>query len=265
MITLTTDFGLKDGNVGVMKGVIWKIAPETQVADLSHLIGAQNIREAALILYRSAPYFPDGCIHVVVVDPGVGTARRPMGAQIGAQYFIGPDNGIITLWLEHAETLGLATHFVHLDRREFWLPDVSHVFHGRDIFAPCAAHLASGTPLEALGSHFQDPQRLEFPQPERTDKGWRGEIIHADHFGNLAANIRSEHLRGLQVVTVRLGGVTINGMCNTFGERPPGQLVALLGSTGNLIVAVVNGSAATILDAHVGDEIEVIASPSATT
>jgi S-adenosylmethionine hydrolase len=263
MITLTTDFGLKDGNVGVMKGVIWKIAPGTPVADLSHLIEPQNIREAALILYRSAPYFPDGCIHVVVVDPGVGTARRPMAAQIGAQYFIGPDNGVISLWLQHAEALGLATRFVHLDRQEYWLPEVSHVFHGRDIFAPCAAHLAAGTALEQLGSPLNDPLRLEFPQPERTTNGWRGEIIHRDQFGNLAANIRSEHLEGLHVVTVRLVGVTINGMCNTFGERQPGELVALLGSTGNLIVAVVNGSAAARLDAQVGDVIEVVAYPSA--
>jgi S-adenosylmethionine hydrolase len=258
IITLITDFGLKDGNVGVMKGVIWGIAPQAQIADLSHLISPQNIREAALILLRSAPYFPAGTVHVVVVDPGVGTARRPIAAQVGGQYFVGPDNGVITMWLEQAEAQGMPARFVHLDRPQYWLPEVSHVFHGRDIFAPSAAHLAAGVALETLGTPIDDPVRLALPQPQRLATGWRGELIHIDHFGNLAANIRVEHLRGEKVATVRLGGVKIVGMVSTFGERPPGELVALFGSTGNLIVSVVNSSAAQVLKAKVGDEIEVI-------
>ena len=257
IITLTTDFGLKDGNVGVMKGVIWGIAPGAAIADLSHLISPQNVPEAALILLRSAPYFPAGTIHIVVVDPGVGTARRPMAAQVGAQYFVGPDNGILTLWLERAEKEGQPTRFVHLDRPQYWLAEVSHVFHGRDIFAPCAAHLAAGVSLEDLGTPVSDPVRLALPQPQRTPNGWRGELIHIDHFGNLASNIRVEHLRGQPLATVGLGGVNINGMVHTFGERPPGELVALFGSTGNLIVSVVNGSAAERLQARLGDRVEV--------
>src|SRR5512138_1996987 len=121
VISLMTDFGIKDGNVGVMKGVIWGIAPEAQIADLSHLITPQNIREAALILLRSAPYFPENSIHVVVVDPGVGTSRRPMAAKIGTQYYVGPDNGTITLLLERAEKEGWETEFVHLTKPEYWL------------------------------------------------------------------------------------------------------------------------------------------------
>jgi S-adenosylmethionine hydrolase len=257
VLSLLTDFGLKDGNVGVMKGVIWGIVPGAQIADLSHLNAPQNVREAALILLRSAPYFPAGTVHVVVVDPGVGTARRPMAAQIGPHFFVGPDNGVITMWLERAESEGLETRFVDLDRPQYWLSEVSHVFHGRDIFAPCAAHLAAGVPLEELGTPITDPIRLELPQPERTPQGWRGELIHIDHFGNLASNLRVEHLRGQQIVTVRLSGVNIDGMVETFGERPVGDLVALFGSTGNLIVSVVNGSAAQRLNAHVGDLIEV--------
>jgi hypothetical protein len=257
MITLTTDFGLKDGNVGVMKGVIWGIAPQAQITDLSHLITPQNIPEAALILLRSAPYFPDGTIHVLVVDPGVGTARRPMAARIGAQYYVGPDNGILTLWLERAESLGQAVHFTHLNRPQYWLPEVSHVFHGRDIFAPVAAHLAAGVALDALGDPFTDVVRLALPRPQRTQHGWRGEIIHIDHFGNLAANIGQEHIPGRQSVTVCLCGVKIEGMVHTFGERPEGDLVALWGSTGNLIISVVNGSAARHLQAGVGDMVEV--------
>lgn len=258
IITLTTDFGLKDGNVGVMKGVIWGIAPQAQIADLSHLITPQDIAEAGLILLRSAPYFPDGAIHVVVVDPGVGTARRPLAAQVGAQYYVGPDNGTITLWLERAESLGLPARFVRLDKPQYWLPEVSQVFHGRDIFAPTAAHLANGLPLEALGTPIDDPVRLTLPRPEHTQDGWRGEVIHIDHFGNISSNIRREHLGTLRNVTVSLCGVKIDGLVKTFGERPEGELVALFGSTGNLIVSVVNGNAAARLGARVRDKIEVI-------
>lgn len=262
VISLMTDFGLKDGNVGVMKGVIWGIAPEAEIADLSHLIAPQNIREAALILARSAPYFPENSIHIVVVDPGVGTSRRPMAAKIGAQYFVGPDNGTITLLLEHAEKEGWATGFVDLNKSEYWLPNVSYVFHGRDIFAPAAAHLAIGVPLQDLGTAFDNPVKLELPKPEKTAQGWRGEVIHIDHFGNAASNIRIETLgaalKEMDKISVRLGGVEIQGLVNTFGERALGELVALLGSTGNLIVSVVNGSAAQRLNVKVGDPFEVI-------
>jgi S-adenosyl-L-methionine hydrolase (adenosine-forming) len=256
-ITLMTDFGIKDGNVGVMKGVIWRIAPQAQIADLSHLISPQNIPEAALILLRSAPYFPPGAIHLVVIDPGVGTTRRAMAALVGSQYFVGPDNGILTLWLESAAAQELETRFVELDRSEYWLPEVSHVFHGRDIFAPVAAHLARGVPLDKLGAPFADPVLLHLPQPVRTHSGFIGEIIHMDHFGNLSTNIRQEHLGQPENVTVRLGDAEIHGFVKTFGERPPGELVALYGSTGNLIVSVVNGSAAQRLDIRVGDPVQV--------
>lgn len=257
IITLTTDFGVKDGNVGVMKGVIWGIAPDAQITDLSHLISPQNIREAALILARSAPYFPNSSIHIVVVDPGVGTARRPLAAQVGKQYYIGPDNGALTLWLELAEAQGLPTRFFHLDRPQYWLPEVSHVFHGRDIFAPSAAHLAHGAKIEDLGTPILDPVRLQIPQPERTTSGWCGEIIHCDHFGNLASNIYTRHVETQKIVSVRLCGVTIDNLVHTFGQRPAGTLIALFGSTGNLIVSVVNGSAAQRLNAKVGDPVEV--------
>ena len=258
LITLMTDFGLKDGNVGVMKGVILGIAPRAQIVDLSHFIPPQNIREAALILARSAPYFPPKTIHVVVVDPGVGTARRPIAARLGTQRFVGPDNGVITLLLEQAERQGWTAAFFHLDQPQFWLPEVSHVFHGRDIFAPVAAHLANGKALSTVGTPVSDAVRLALPQPERTPMGWRGEIIHVDHFGNVASNIRIEHLSEWlntpEKITVRLCGAEIRGLVKTFGECAPGELAALFGSTGNLIVSVVNGSAAQKLGAKVGDE-----------
>jgi S-adenosyl-L-methionine hydrolase (adenosine-forming) len=257
VITLTTDFGLKDGNVGVMKGVIWGITPQAQIADVSHLISPQNVAEAALITARSTPYFPPGSVHIVVVDPGVGTTRRPLAAQIGRQYYVGPDNGFLTSLIEQAENQGQPMRFVHLDRPSYWLADISHVFHGRDIFAPAAAHLAAGTALEDLGTPFADPVRLALPKPERTPWGWRAQIIHVDHFGTLASNLRVEHLGYPEWVRVRLLGAEIEGLVNTFGDRPPGELVALYGSTGSLIVAVVNGSAAQRLQGKPGDTLEV--------
>lgn len=260
-ISLMTDFGIKDGNVGVMKGVIWKIAPGVQISDLSHMVGPQNIREAALILFRSTPYFAPGAVHVVVVDPGVGTARRPMAAKIGNQYFVGPDNGIITLWLERAEQLGEEIIFIHLTKSQYWLAEISYVFHGRDIFSPVAAHLASGVPLHELGQPFNDPIRIALPRPTATARGWLGEVIHIDHFGNLATSIRAEqlasHFDQKEKFMVRVGGKKIPGLVNTFGERPVGELVALVGSTGNLVISVVNGSAASLLGSRVGDKVEL--------
>jgi S-adenosylmethionine hydrolase len=257
-ITLTTDFGLKDGNVGVMKGVIWGIAPRARIADLSHHIGPQNIREAALVLYRSAPYFPEGSIHVVVVDPGVGTERRSIAGQLGPHYFVGPDNGVIGMLWEWAEEQDFPVRFVNLDNPHYWLKEVSSVFHGRDIFAPTAGHLAAGVPLNDLGTPIDDSHRLSLPQPQPNEHGWLGEVIHIDHFGNISSSIRREHLGNRTPSVVSLCGVEIHDFVNTFGEREVGTLVALYGSTGSLIVSVVNGSAAQQLGAQIGDSIEVI-------
>jgi S-adenosylmethionine hydrolase len=261
VITLITDFGIKDGNVGVMKGVIWGICPTAQISDLSHMIQAQNIREAAYIFARSVPYFPRDSIHIAVVDPGVGTRRRPMAAKIGDWFFVGPDNGTITGLLRRAEQAGWQTECVELNRIKYWLPNVSFVFHGRDIFSPVAAHLANGVPLRELGASFTDPVRLELPKPEKTKDGWRGEVIHIDHFGNISSNIRAEDLGEAMKqkvnIIVHLNGMEIRGMVDTFGERPEGELIALVGSTGNLIVSVVNGNAAARLGVKTGDEITV--------
>jgi S-adenosylmethionine hydrolase len=260
VLSLMTDFGLKDGNVGVMKGVIWSIAPEARISDLTHMIQPQSIAEAAFILARSVHYFPAGTVHVAVVDPGVGTARRPMAARLGEAFFVGPDNGLLTTWLEQARREGQVLQFVHLDRPEYWLPEISRVFHGRDVFAPVAAHLARGVPLENLGTSFDDPVLLKLPEPVRTANGWRGQVIHVDHFGNAASNIRAENLGPMLMhkerIAVKLTSARIDGMVDTFGERPVGESVALLGSTGNLIVAVVNGNAADRLGIRVGDPIE---------
>jgi S-adenosylmethionine hydrolase len=258
IITLLTDFGYRDGYPGVMKGVIWKIAPEVQIADISHAIKAQDIFQGAQVLARTAPYFPTGTIHVVVVDPGVGTSRRGIAARLGPQYFVGPDNGLLSMVLEKAIEDKEPIEFVHLDQPQYWLPKVSKVFHGRDVFAPVSAYLAEGIPLNALGTPITDPIRLEIPQPIRTPQGWIGQVIHIDHFGNLATNLHAFPFTQAKEVIIRIKGEKIVGLVSTFGERTPGTLVALFDSSGTLAISVVNGNAAQFLQASVGDKIEVL-------
>lgn len=261
-IAVMTDFGIKDGNVGVMKGVVWGICPDARIADISHMIAPQNIREAGLVLARSAPYFPSGTIHLVVVDPGVGTLRRPLAARIDSSFFVGPDNGVISLWLEKALSQGATAEFVWLDRDQYWRREVSHVFHGRDIFAPVAAHLASGVPLQMLGTPIEDPVVLQLPKPQRRDQWLEGEVIHIDHFGNIASNILFADLgdarEHMDLIEVQLGAMHIVGLVRTFGERPAGETIALVGSTGNVIVSIVNGNAAANLGVRVGDPFSVL-------
>ena len=258
VITLLTDFGLSDGYPGVMKGVIWKIAPNVQIADISHAIKPQDIFHGALALSRTAPFFPPGTIHIAVVDPGVGTQRRPIGLQLGEHYFIGPDNGLFTLVLEHAESQGNTIQVFHLDQDSYWLPEISRVFQGRDIFAPVAAHLARGIPLEKMGSIIHDPVRLVIPNPEPIQGGgWRGEIVEIDTFGNLATNLDRSLISTLGEVRVHIGDFYINRLVNTFGDRPPGTLIALYGTTNDLIISVVNGNAAHTLNVSIGDDVEV--------
>ena len=260
VISLMTDFGVKDGTVGVMKGVIWGICPTAQISDLSHMIQAQNIHEAAFHFARSVPYFPKDSVHVVVVDPGVGTRRRSLAGRIGDWFYVGPDNGSITGLLERAEVQGWKCEFVELTQKKYWLKNVSHTFHGRDIFSPVAAHLANGVPLHELGTPITDPVRILMPKPVKTEFGWRGEIVHIDHFGNILSNIRIENLGDAMEkkgrILVRIKNLEINGLVDTFGERPVGDWVALVGSTGNLGISVVNGNAAAGLGVKVGDIIE---------
>lgn len=262
-ITLTTDFG---ASPGVMKGVIWGIAPATQIADLSHTIRPQDVRQAALTLDRQVYYFPDDTIHIAVVDPGVGTARRPIAAQIGTQRFVGPDNGVFTPMFNRARRLGWPIHIVHTHRKTYWLPDVSDIFHGRDVFAPVAAHWASGVALNDLGETIDDPVQLTLPRPQPTAQGLRGEVtLIFNHFGNLITNIHRDDLKDWPGdlgagtgVTVRLCGVEIDGLVRTFGDRQPGTLVALFGSSGHLMIAEVNGRAVDRLHPSISDPVEVI-------
>jgi hypothetical protein len=255
---LTTDFGLKDGFVGVLKGVIWGICPQAQIADITHSIAPQNVMEGALALWRAAPFFPAGSVHVAVVDPGVGTKRRPIAARLGNQFYVVPDNGLLTPLWQEAEKAGAAVEFVHLDQPQYWLSDVSHTFHGRDIFAPVAAHLANGVPLREVGTVITDPVRLAMLQPEPIPGGWRAHIRIVDVFGNLATDLPAEQVANPGAVTVRVLGREIDGIVPSYGHRQPGELVALVDSENYVEVAIVNGSAAQFLGAKVGDVVEIV-------
>jgi S-adenosyl-L-methionine hydrolase (adenosine-forming) len=242
-----------------MRGIIWRSVPSVQIADLSHTIRPQDVRQAALTLARQVYYFPENTIHVAVVDPGVGTARRPIAAQIGPQRFVGPDNGIFTPMLQQAEQLGWPVRIVHTHRTACWLPEVSDIFHGRDVCAPVAAHWAAGVPLEALGDVIDDPVQLALPRPQPTGQGLIGEVtLVFQHFGNLITNIHYDDLDDWSQVIIRLCGVDIDGLVRTFGDRQPGTLIALFGSSGHLMISVVNGRATDRLHPSIGDQVAVI-------
>lgn len=262
VITLTTDFGTRDGYPGVMKGVILRICPQACIVDITHEIAPQNVLEGALTLARSVPYFPPGTVHVAVVDPGVGTERRPLAVRLGQHYFVLPDNGLISAVLLQAEERNQPVEIVHLNRPQYWLPEVSYVFHGRDIFAPVGAHLANGVPLLELGYPIHDPQQLELPGVTPTPRGWRGVIVHIDHFGNIATSLEAKHVQGWKMLNIKLGNQILRvPMKRAFGDGKPGELIALIDSAGQLALCIVNGSASAHLNLRLGDPIEVSPSP----
>jgi len=237
-IVFLTDFGLKDHYVGVMKGVIARLAPEAPVIDLLHEVPPQDVLSGAFHLWASYRYFPEGSIFVTVVDPGVGTKRRGLLLQMAERFFLGPDNGLFT-WLLDANPDFVA---FSLENPAFFLPEVSHTFHGRDIFAPCAAHLFRGVPPEEFGPRVHDLVRL--PVPPLTEEGnrLRGSVIHVDRFGNLITNIAAEKILSRRVRAVVFQGQKLPFL-RTYGEVPPGTPLALIGSDGLLEIAVTEGSA----------------------
>lgn len=263
-ITLTTDFGIEDGYAGLLKGVIWNIVPEAQIADLSHQIAPQDIIGGALVLARSAPYFPPGTVHVGVVDPGVGTKRRSIAAKIGEHFFVGPDNGLFSLLAEKVErSAHQKVEVYELNQPQTWLINVSASFHGRDIFSPTAAHIANGVPLHELGTPIDDAVRISLPLPIPSDNGWRGQVIHIDHFGNVATNITAGHLKtfgnpfNTDTLHIHFGETSLRHLLRSFGEGSKGQIIALMDSSGYLSLCVINGNAAERLHANLGDSIEV--------
>ncbi len=247
-ITLTTDFGDADGYVGAMKGVILSLAPQVTVVDISHAVPAQQVRHASRVLATAAPFFPPGTIHVAVVDPGVGSQRRGIALQTPTAMFVGPDNGLFSPFLrDQLACVALTNAAAHHH-------PVSATFHGRDIFAPVAAHLANGMPLAALGPVVDDPVTWPDPRPQRLPDGrLRAHVVYVDHFGNLVTNIQS--LTG-QDVQVLVGGTTLP-LRHTYADVASGELVALVGSSGDLEIAVRDGSAAERLGVGVGTPVEI--------
>lgn len=258
VISITTDFGRGDFGVSEMVGVMYSISGEhIRIAELTIEVPPHNILDGAVILARHTPYFPPGSIHVAVVDPGVGTHRRPIAALLGEQFFVGPDNGVFSLVYQDAVRNGHPVKIVHTSNPRYWNREVSHIFHGRDIFAPVAAHLARGVSLEELGEPVQDPVLLDLPEPQQIEGGWHGIITRIDHFGNLESNIDGVLLQHYEEVEVIVGGVVIRGLVKTFGEARPGDLVAMIDSSGVIGVSVVNDSAARVLGVRQGDAFTV--------
>ncbi|MGD0877821.1 MAG: SAM-dependent chlorinase/fluorinase [Anaerolineales bacterium] len=258
ILTLTTDFGDKDGFVGTMKGVIWGICPSVQIADISHSIVPQNVLEGAFVLWRAYPFFPAGSVHVAVIDPGVGTHRRKMAARLGEHFFVGPDNGLFTPVYEDAEKNGWPKEIVELKNKKYFLSEVSHTFHGRDIFAPVGAAIANGVPLGDLGTAINDPVRLSLPKPEKTINGWWSHVTVVDIFGNLNTDLPASVLVDQENILFRILGREIQGLVNSYGDEQPGTLVAMIDSENFIEIASVNGSAAKVLGAQSGDIVEVI-------
>ena len=258
IVTLTTDFGLKDEFVGVLKGVLYGIAPGLTVVDLTHGIPPQNIREGAYALWRGYSFFPAGTIHVYVVDPGVGTERRPLAARMGGHFFIGPDNGLLTPIMVQMEDFRQASEYLHLNNSKYWLPKISGTFHGRDIFSPVAAHLASGVPFEDLGTPLHDPIRIELTRPVATPSGWQAHITVIDQFGNLTTDLPASAIKDRKKVRFRIHDAWIDGFLDSYGYAAPGELIAVIDSEDYIELAKVNGSAAQSLNAKPGDVVEVI-------
>jgi S-adenosylmethionine hydrolase len=255
IITLTTDFGVQDPFAGIMKGVILGICPEVRLVDLTHEIPAQDVLAGALAIESAAPYFPAGTIHLAVVDPGVGSARRALAIASRGQLFVGPDNGLLSFALAADGWSAVA-----LEAPPFRLTTVSRTFHGRDVFAPAAAHLARGVPLRALGPAVTDPARLAIPECRIEGAEVVGEVIGADRFGNLLTSITGAAISG-QVpaldVTVALGGRDLGTLAGCYAEGEPDRPAAIIGSTGRLEIFVRNGSALGLLGARRGAPVRV--------
>jgi S-adenosylmethionine hydrolase len=246
IISLLTDFGTQDAFVGIMKGVILSINSSVSLVDLSHAVPPQDILVGALILRSAMAFFPPGTIHVAVVDPGVGSARRALLVETRTAFFIGPDNGLLSL-AAPAETI---VRRIHLTNEEYWLSPRSATFHGRDVFAPVAAHLALGVAADCFGTPVSDIAHLSLPAVEYREDSLKGRVIYIDHFGNLVTNISEADLCPFskQNLLVSIGAVRIYGIVGSYADVAVGRPAALLNSWGMLEIAVRHGSAAQQLE-----------------
>lgn len=260
ILTLTTDFGSSGSYVAQMKGVILGLHPEVDLVDVTHAVRPQDVGQAAWILQEVVGAFPDGTLHLVVVDPGVGTERAMVAVELGAQRFVGPDNGVLSL---AARRLGFRRG-VRLADRRFWREPVSNTFHGRDVMGPVAAHWTRGVDVNEFGPPLEEGLvELPLPEPRRTAGGLEGEVAFIDSFGNLITNIDASQIPGTaeerRNAIVQIGSRSISGIRRSYGESAPGTVLALIGSSGRLEVAVNQGSAAEVLGVGRGDQVKVAA------
>jgi S-adenosylmethionine hydrolase len=256
LITLTTDFGEGSPYVAEMKGVVLTLNAEANIVDITHSVPAQDVRQGARVLDQVTPQFPQGAIHVAVVDPGVGTERKIVVASIEGQTYVTPDNGLLSLITRHFRP----TRMVEVANPKYWLADVSSTFHGRDIMAPVAASLGLGVELSEFGPPIHDLLELDWPELEVGERLIRGSVVSFDSFGNLITDITAQHLDEFGDRTqlqVQCGTHCVNGLVKTYAQRPKDSVAALIGSSGLLELAVVNGSAAKKLGVRVGDEVTV--------
>lgn len=255
LITLTTDFGYQDPFVGIMKGVILGVHPEARIVDLCHEIAPHDVMAGALVLRHAVPYFPRGAIHVAVVDPGVGSTRRPIVIESDGHYYIGPDNGVLSLALGKKGP----SCIIHLSNPSYHLTPTSNTFHGRDIFAPVAAHLSLGTPPSAFGEQVATFQRLSWPPVINHGRTLVGEVVYVDRFGNLTTNIAELDLSGLAhaQLTFRLGELKISGLVPNYAAADKGGFLAVINSWGLVEIALHKDSAQKRSGAKIGDKVEV--------
>jgi len=255
LITFTTDFGLSDHFVGVMKGVVAGIAPAARVIDISHDVTPYNVTEAAFMIAEAWPYFPKRTIHVVVVDPGVGSARRPILAEAGGHFFVAPDNGVLSMVFDAAPHKVRVISNPKLMRRE-----ISRTFHGRDVFAPAAAYLAKGTKTAAFGKLIQDYVRTwgGRPSPKGPDS-WRGTILKVDRFGNLITNFAVAEFGSIKTrpFEMRSGTQRIHRLALTYTDAAVGELFVIVGSSGYLEIAANQKPAASLLSSGAGTPVEL--------
>lgn len=255
LITLTSDFGLHDSFVGIMKGVIFSINPQATVVDLTHGVPPQDIMAGALTVRHASTYFPRGTIHVVVVDPGVGSGRRPLLIECDGSYFIGPDNGVLSLAIGDRKP----AHIVALSNPTYHLQPTSATFHGRDIFAPAAAHLSLGVPPVELGGKLETFMRLALSKAVLKPNEIIGEIIYIDHFGNLYTNIEQHDLRAIAAAKhdIVFGAVHITGIADHYAGGGTDNFVAVVNSWGLVEIAVYRGNAEQVSGAKIGDAVRV--------
>jgi S-adenosylmethionine hydrolase len=257
IVTLTTDFGLNDHFVGTIKGVILKVVPDAEIVDICHTVQAFDILDGALALAHSYPYYPSGTVHLVIVDPGVGSARRPIIASTEEYDFVAPDNGVLSLMYAREERLSVR----HISAEHYFLQPLSNTFHGRDIFAPVAGYLAKGVDPEKFGEEITDYVRFNAPKPKPVDaKTLRGVVLRVDRFGNLITNFTPPDIPALfqenaPAFKIVVGKKEISSMRPNYAEGAPGEVFAILGSMGYLEIAANRGTAAQLLGVGKGAEV----------